>query len=115
LIKLDNREGDKTLKNIKENPKNLQFKLLEAATLPRMLDQVDFAVINTNYALQAKLNPLKDALFIEGKDSPYVNVLAVKKGNENDPRVQKLVKVLTSQKVKDFILKKYNGSVVPAF
>lgn len=115
LIKLDNHNGEKTLNNIKENPKNLQFKLLEAATLPRMLDQVDFAVINTNYALQAKLNPLKDALFIEDKDSPYVNVLAVKKGKENDPRIQKLAKALTSPKVKDFINKKYNGAVVPAF
>jgi D-methionine transport system substrate-binding protein len=115
LIQLDNREGDKTLKNIKSNPKNLQFKLLEAATLPRVLDQVDVAVINTNYALQAKLNPTKDALFIEGKDSPYVNVLATKQGKEKDEAIQKLAKVLNSPEVKKFIEDKYQGAVVPAF
>ncbi|SEM78808.1 MetQ/NlpA family ABC transporter substrate-binding protein [Lihuaxuella thermophila] len=115
LIQLDNREGDKTLKNIKSNPKNLQFKLLEPAVLPRVLDQVDFAVINTNYALQAKLNPVKDSLFIEGKESPYVNVLATKQGNEKNEALQKLAKALTSPETKKFIEKKYKGAVVPAF
>lgn len=115
LIKLDNREGDKTLQNIESNPKNLKFKALEPAILPRVLNEVDMAVINTNYALQAKLNPLKDALFIEDKDSPYVNVLAVKAGNEKDPAIQKLAEVLTSPEVKKFIEEKYNGAVVPAF
>ncbi len=115
LIKLDNREGDKTLKNIRSNPKKLKFKALEPAILPRVLDQVDVAVINTNYALQAKLNPVKDSLFIEDKNSPYVNVLAVKKGNEKDPAIQKLAEALTSPEVKKFIEEKYNGAVVPAF
>jgi D-methionine transport system substrate-binding protein len=115
LIQLDNREGQKTLKNIKANPKNLQFKLLEAATLPRVLDQVDLAVINTNYALQAGLNPLKDALFIEDKDSPYVNVLATKKGKENGEALRKLAEALTSPQTKKFIEEKYKGAVVPAF
>jgi D-methionine transport system substrate-binding protein len=73
------------------------------------------AVINTNYALQAKLNPLKDSLFIEDKNSPYVNVLAVKEGKEKDPAIQKLAEVLTSPEVKKFIEEKYNGAVVPAF
>ncbi|MBA4495376.1 MetQ/NlpA family ABC transporter substrate-binding protein [Paenactinomyces guangxiensis] len=115
LIQLDNREGDKTLKSIKANPKNLKFQLLEPAMLPRVLDQVDLAVINTNYALQAKLNPLTDALFIEGKDSPYVNVLATKKGNEKNEALQKLAKALTSPETKKFIEEKYKGAVVPAF
>ncbi|MFC4077408.1 MetQ/NlpA family ABC transporter substrate-binding protein [Salinithrix halophila] len=115
LIKLDEKDGVKTLKNIKSNPKNLKFKALEAATLPRVLDQVDLAVINTNYALQAKLNPKKDALFLEGADSPYANVLAVKKGNENKPAIKKLIKVLQSDDTKKFIEEKYKGSVQPAF
>ncbi|GGE04925.1 TonB-dependent receptor [Marinithermofilum abyssi] len=113
LIKLDNRKGDKSLKNIKSNPKKLKFKLLEAAALPRVLDQVDVAVINTNYALQAKLNPQKDALILEGTDSPYVNVLAVKKGNENKKAVKELAKALTSKETQEFIKKKYKGAVVP--
>jgi D-methionine transport system substrate-binding protein len=115
VIKLDNRQGVKTISNIKENPKKLQFKLLEPAMLPRVLDQVDLAVINTNYALQAKLNPTKDALIIEDKHSPYVNVLATKKGKEKDPAIQKLAKALNSPEVKKFIEEKYKGAVVPAF
>lgn len=115
LIKLDNPDGEKTLQSIKENPKNLQFKLLEAAMLPRALGEVDVAVINTNYALQAKLNPTKDALFIEDKNSPYVNILAAKQGNENKEAIQKLVKALNSPEVKKFIEEKYKGAVVPAF
>jgi D-methionine transport system substrate-binding protein len=115
LIKLDNHEGPKTEKNIVSNPKHLQFKPLESAMLPRVLDQVDLDVINTNYALQAHLNPVKDALIIEDKHSPYVNVLATKKGKEQDPRIQKLAKVLTSPEVKKFIEEKYKGAVVPAF
>jgi D-methionine transport system substrate-binding protein len=115
VIKLDNRNGEKTEKNIVSNPKNIVFKQLEPAMLPRVLDQVSFAIINTNYALQAKLNPKKDAIFIEGSNSPYVNVLATKQGQENDPRIQKLAKVLNSPEVKKFIEDKYKGAVVPAF
>ncbi|WP_169713658.1 MetQ/NlpA family ABC transporter substrate-binding protein [Paludifilum halophilum] len=115
LIQLDNRKGDKTLKNIEENPKKLDFKPLEAATLPRVLDQVDIAVINTNYALQANLDPQKDALFLEDSDSPYVNILAAKEGNEDSEAIQKLSEALNSPEVKKFIEKKYKGAVVPAF
>jgi D-methionine transport system substrate-binding protein len=116
LIKLNEHQGEITLKNIVENPKNLQFELLEASALPRMINEVDLAVINTNYALQADLDPLKDALFMEEKDqNPYVNVLAVKQGNENNPAVKKLAKALTSPEVKKFIEEKYKGVVVPAF
>jgi D-methionine transport system substrate-binding protein len=115
LIKLDNDKGVKTVHNIVSNPKNLQFKPLEPAMLPRVIDDVDLDVINTNYALQAHLNPMKDALIIEDKNSPYVNVLAVKKGKENDPRIQKLAKALTSPDTKKFIEQKYKGAVIPAF
>lgn len=104
-----------TLKDITANPKNLQFKELEAAMLPRTLDEVDLALINTNYALAAGLNPTKDALLIEDKNSPYVNYLVGRPDNQNDPRVQKLAQALTSPEVKAFIEQKYNGAVLPAF
>lgn len=104
-----------TLKDITANPKNLKFKELEGATLPRVLDQVDLAVINTNYALDAKLDPAKDALLIEDRNSPYVNYLVGRPDNKDDPRVQKLAKALTSPEVKAFMEQKYAGAVVPAF
>lgn len=104
-----------TLKDITANPKNLKFKELEAAMLPRTLDEVDLALINTNYALAAGLNPTKDALLIESKDSPYVNYLVGRPDNKDDPRVQKLAKALTSPEVKNFIEQKYHGAVLPAF
>jgi D-methionine transport system substrate-binding protein len=104
-----------TLKDITANPKNLKFKELEAAMLPRTLDEVDLALINTNYALAAGLNPTKDALLIEDKNSPYVNYLVGRPDNQNDPRVQKLAQALTSPEVKAFIEQKYHGAVLPAF
>ncbi|WP_054951335.1 MetQ/NlpA family ABC transporter substrate-binding protein [Numidum massiliense] len=115
LIKLKAGDGNKKLADIAENPKNLKFKEVENAMLPRTLQDVDFAVINTNYALQADLNPTKDALFIEDARSPYVNVLAVNAGDEKKPEIETLVKVLTSDDVKKFIEEKYEGAVVPAF
>ncbi|MDD9382294.1 MetQ/NlpA family ABC transporter substrate-binding protein [Streptomyces sp. ZAF1911] len=96
--------------------KGLEFKELEAATVPRALNDVDAAVINGNYAIEAKLVPAKDALVLEkAEGNPYANILAVKKGNENDPRIQKLAKLLNSDEVKKFIDDKYQGSVIPAF
>lgn len=96
--------------------KGLEFKELEAATVPRALDDVDAAVINGNYAIEADLKPAKDALVLEKADgNPYANIIAVKKGNEKDPRVQKLVKLLHSDEVKKFIDDTYQGSVIPAF
>ncbi|MFF0396395.1 MetQ/NlpA family ABC transporter substrate-binding protein, partial [Streptomyces sp. NPDC005248] len=96
--------------------KGLEFKELEAATVPRALNDVDAAVINGNYAIQAKLKPAKDALVLEKADgNPYANLLAVKKGNEKDPRVEKLVKLLHSDEVKKFIEDTYQGSVIPDF
>ncbi|KAB0547048.1 ABC transporter substrate-binding protein [Pseudomonas argentinensis] len=104
-----------TPKDIAENPKGIKVRELEAATLPRVLTQVDLALINTNYALEAKLNPTEDALAIEGSDSPYVNILVTREDNKDSPAVQKLVKALHSDEVKTFILEKYKGAVVPAF
>ncbi|MFE0737102.1 MetQ/NlpA family ABC transporter substrate-binding protein [Streptomyces sp. NPDC058855] len=96
--------------------KGLEFKELEAATVPRALNDVDAAVINGNYALEADLEPAKDALVLEKADgNPYANFLAVKKGNENDARVQKLAKLLNSPEVKKYIEDTYKGSVIPAF
>ncbi len=116
LISLKKGAGLKaTVFDIAENPKNLQIKELEAAQLPRALDDVDLAVINTNYALEAGLVPTKDAIVIESGDSPYANVLAVRESRKNDPLLKKLAAALTTPAVKDFILKKYKGAVVPAF
>lgn len=115
VIGLDLEKKGLSLKDIASNPKGLKFKELEGATLPRTLGQVDLAVINTNYALDAKLDPSKDALLIEDKNSPYVNYLVARPDNKDDPRVQKLAKALTSPEVKAFMEKKYAGAVVPAF
>jgi D-methionine transport system substrate-binding protein len=105
-----------TVHDITGNPKNLKFKELDAAQLPRALDDVDAAVINGNNALGAGLKPATDAILLEkAADNPYANVLAVKKGHENDPRVQKLAQLLHSDEVKKYIDDTFQGSVVPAF
>jgi len=103
-----------TVRDIATNPKGLKFQEVEAATIPRILPQVDAAVINTNYALDAGLKPKTDALSLEGADSPYVNYLVARLDNRNDPRVQALATALRSQAVKDFIAGKYDGAVIPA-
>ncbi|WP_028992579.1 MetQ/NlpA family ABC transporter substrate-binding protein [Thermoanaerobacter thermocopriae] len=116
VIKLKPDAGIKaTVSDIVENPKKIKISELEAATLPRVLSDVDAAVINTNYALEAGLIPTKDALFIESADSPYVNVLVVRKGDESRPELMKLAEALNSPEVKKFIEEKYKGAVVPAF
>ncbi|BAN45792.1 MetQ/NlpA family ABC transporter substrate-binding protein [Metapseudomonas resinovorans] len=116
VIKLkDNTSITATPKDIVENPKGIKVRELEAATLPRVLNQVDLALINTNYALEAGLNPTKDALVIEGSDSPYVNILVARGDNKDSADMQKLAKALTSPEVKKFIEEKYKGAVVPAF
>lgn len=104
-----------TSRDIAENPKHLKFRELEAATLPRILPDVDLALINTNYALEAGLNPIKDALFIEGADSPYANLLATTEAKKDSPAIKKLVKALQSPETKRFIQEKYKGAIVPAF
>ncbi|MGF6592675.1 MetQ/NlpA family ABC transporter substrate-binding protein [Pseudomonas sp. 2835] len=116
VIKLkDNTNILSTVKDIAENPKNLKFRELEAATIPRVLTQVDLALINTNYALEAKLSPEKDALVIEGSDSPYVNILVARPDNKDSEDMKKLAAALHSPEVKKFIEEKYKGAVKPAF
>src|SRR5690606_7020923 len=98
-----------------ENPKKLQFRELEAAMLPRALGDVALALINTDYALEAGLVPTKDALFIEGADSPYANLVAAREGHKDAPAIKKLVDALHAPAVKQCIQDKYKGAVVPAF
>ncbi|MBT2391488.1 MetQ/NlpA family ABC transporter substrate-binding protein [Streptomyces sp. ISL-1] len=116
LITLKDGAGtDAKLSDIKDS-KGLKFKELEAATLPRALNDVDAAVINGNYAIEADLKPARDSLALEKADgNPYANFLAVKEGNEKDARVEKLAKLLNSPEVKKFIDDKYAGSIVSAF
>lgn len=112
-IKLKDGAGiTATVKDIAENPYNLEFKEVEAAQLPNTLQDVDFGIINSNYAIEAKLNPTKDSLAIEGSSSEYSNIVAVKEGNENTDKTKALVAALESQKVADFIKEKYDGAVV---
>ena len=116
LIKLkDSSNLESTPNDIAENSKNLQFKELEAAMIPNTVEEVDLSVINCNYALQAGFNPVEDALAIEDSNSPYVNIIAVKEGHENDPAIMALVAALQSETAREFITSTYNGAVVPAF
>ena len=104
-----------TILDISDNPQNLDIKELDAASLPRTLGEVDIAVINTNYALEANLNPRDDAIFIEDKESPYVNVLVVRPEDKDNEHLQKLAQALNTEAVRDFINNTYGGAVVPAF
>ncbi|MBP2026837.1 D-methionine transport system substrate-binding protein [Acetoanaerobium pronyense] len=116
LIKLkDGVSLEATSADIVENSKNLKFRPIEAAQLPRTLDDVDASVINTNYALEAGLNPVKDAIIIEGSDSPYANIITIRPEDRDDENIKKLVNALQSESVRKFIEEKYKGSVVPAF
>jgi D-methionine transport system substrate-binding protein len=104
-----------TPRDVTGNTKNIHFQELEAAQLPRSLHDVDAATINGNYALDAGFNPVRDSLIIEGADSPYVNIVVVQKGKENDPRIVALKNALLSQKVKNYIDSHYEGGVVAVF
>ena len=113
VIKLKDGAGiSATIKDIAENPQNIEFKEVEAAQLPNVLKDVDYAVINSNYAISADLNPVKDSLAIEGSSSAYGNILTVKEGNENTDWAKALKAALESKKVADFISQKYGGAVV---
>jgi D-methionine transport system substrate-binding protein len=104
-----------TERDVTGNPKELKFQPLEAAQLPRSLEDVDAAVINGNYALESGLNPANDALVLEkAEGNPYANGLVVKAGNEKDPRVVKLAKLLAGPEVKQFIERTYKGAVISA-
>ena len=113
IIKLRDGAGITATKNdIVENPYNVEIVEAEAARLPDMLKDADYAVINSNYAINAGLNPVKDSLAIEGSASAYANILAVKEGNESSDKVKALVAALESQQVADYIAEKYDGAVV---
>ena len=116
LLKLkDGVNETATVQDIAENPKNLVIQEVEAAQLPRTLEDVDISIINTNFAMNADLNPMKDALFIEDKTSPYVNIIAVRNGDENREDIKTLLNTIKTDKVKKFIEDKYKGAIVPAF
>lgn len=104
-----------TENDIAENPKNLKFTSLEAAQLPRIIDDVDGAIINGNYALSASLVPTEDAILLEDKDSPYANIVAIRAGEEDEEKFTKLMEALQSDKVREFIEENYEGGVIPAF
>ena len=101
-----------TIQDIESNPKGIEFKEVEAAQLPSILQDVDYAVINSNYALPAGLNPVEDSLALEGSSSAYGNILAVKEGNEDAPVIKALIAALESQQVADYIAATYGGAVV---
>ncbi len=113
IIKLKEGAGiTATIMDIADNPKNIKFREVEAAQLPNVLKDVDYAVINSNYAIAANLNPMEQALVMEGAASAYSNILAVKEGNENTDKVKALVAALESKEVADFITATYAGAVV---
>ena len=116
LITLDPAAGvEATPNDIVDNPLNLTFNEVEAAMVPNIVSEVDIAIINSNYAMEAGFNPVEDSLAIEDAESPYVNILVVKEGNENDPAVQALIAAIETDAVRDFILDSYDGAVVPVF
>jgi len=113
IIKLADGAGIAATENdIVDNPYNVEIVEAEAAQLPNMLPDLDYAVINSNYAINAGLNPVNDSLFIEGSASAYANILAVKEGSENEPKILALKAALESKQVADYIAEKYAGSVV---
>ncbi|HHX73890.1 MAG TPA: MetQ/NlpA family ABC transporter substrate-binding protein [Firmicutes bacterium] len=116
LIKLKDGAGvTATEADITENPKKLKIQMLDAAMLPRALADLDICVINSNYALEANLNPVADSIFMEPKDSPFANVLVVREEDRDKESVKKLAGALQSPEVKKFIEDNYAGSVIPSF
>jgi len=116
LISLNPQTGlFPTLKDISHNPYHLKIKELEAAALPRMLKDFTLAAINTNYAIQARLTPSRDALFIEHKDSPYANIIVVRLGEETQEKYKKLLEALHSKEVVEEAQKLFSGEAIPAW
>ena len=116
LLKLkDGGSPKSTVNDIVDNPKKLQIKELEAAQIARSLNDVDIACVNTNYALASGLNPLKDAVVVESKDSPYANVFVVRDADKDDPTIKKLLSIYQSPETKKFIEDTFKGSIIPAF
>ncbi len=113
IIKLRDGAGiTATIKDIEENPYNINFKEVEAAQIPNILQDVDYAIINSNYAISAGIDPTSDSLVIEGSSSAYANILAVREGDEQKNNIKALVAALESQRVADFIKEKYAGAVI---
>ncbi len=116
LLKLKEGIGvSATEKDIVDNPKNLKITMMDAPMLPRALADLDICVINSNYAIEAKLNPVKDSIFMEPKDSPFANVLVIRPEDKDKEAVKKLNAALQSPQVKKFLEEKYQGACVPAF
>lgn len=109
------KSSELTVDDIVKNPKNLEFKPLDAAQIPSLLGELSIAAINTNYATEAGLVPTEDALVLEPKDSPWVNVIVTRKELKDNPTLQKLVDIYHSSEVKQFIKEKYNGSIIPSW
>lgn len=115
FIKIKDGVTYPTVTDITENKKNLKIKELDAAQIPRSLDDVTFAAVNTNYALDAGLNPVTDALLREDKDSPYANILAVHEDDKDNPTLKKIVEIYHSDVIKNYITDHYKGAFIPAF
>lgn len=115
-IKLkDGADLTASIRDVEENKKNLQFIELEAAQIPKQLSEVDVAAINTNFALEAGINPKEDSILLESTDSPYVNYIVVRAENENDPTIKKFVEAYQSDEVRQFIEEEFKGSVIPSW
>lgn len=104
-----------TIYDIEENPKNLEFIELEAAQIPTQLSEVDFAAINTNFAMEAGLNPKNDSILLESAESPYVNVIVVRPGDEDSEDLKKFIEAYQSDEVREYIQETYDGAVIPGF
>lgn len=116
LIKLKNGNSvDASVPDVTENPKNLQFVELDAAQIPRSLDDTDLACVNTNYAIPAGLNPQKDSILVESKDSPYANVMVVREEDKDNATYQKVLAIYQSEPIKKFIADHFQGTILPAF
>ena len=116
LIKLKDGVGiSPSVQDIVSNPMHLQIFELEAAQIPRSLNDMDFAAVNMNYAVNAKLDPKKDAILVESKDSAYANVLVVREADKENPKLKKFVQLYQSEAVRNFILDRFAGAVIPVF
>ncbi|MEB2279890.1 MetQ/NlpA family ABC transporter substrate-binding protein [Lysinibacillus xylanilyticus] len=116
IIKLkDSADLTASIRDVEENKKNLKFIELEAAQIPKQLSEVDVAAINTNFALDAGINPKKDSILLESTDSPYVNYIVVRAENKDDPTIKKFVAAYQSDEVRKFIEEKFQGSVIPSW
>ncbi|WP_369382495.1 MetQ/NlpA family ABC transporter substrate-binding protein [Lysinibacillus fusiformis] len=115
-IKLkDGADLTASVRDVEENKKNLKFIELEAAQIPKQLSEVDVAAINTNFALEAGINPQEDSILLESTDSPYVNYIVVRAENENDPTIKKFIEAYQSDEVRQFIEEEFKGSVIPSW